>query len=60
MIVSIDSEKAFDSMEWDFVYKAMEAYGFPNKFITWIKCLYAESECCVTNNGNISTFFQTN
>jgi len=58
MLISIDYEKAFDSMEWDFVYKALEYYGFPNKFINWIKILYNNIESCIINNGHISQFFR--
>jgi len=58
MIVSIDFQKAFDSMEWEFVYKAMEYYGFPAKFIEWIRIMYIDINSCVTNNGHISEVFQ--
>jgi len=57
MIVSIDFQKAFDSMEWEFVYKAMEYYGFPKKFIQWIKIMYININSCVVNNGHISNLF---
>jgi len=57
MLISIDYEKAFDSMEWDFLYRAMEHYGYPNKFINWIKMLYKNIGSCILNNGHISEVF---
>jgi len=57
ILVSIDFAKAFDSMEWEFVYKAMDYYGFPEKFINWIKIMYVDINSCVINNGNISKLF---
>jgi len=39
-------------------YKALQYYGFPDKFINWIKILYKDIESCVINNGNISQFFK--
>ena len=58
MLVAIDFEKAFDSMEWDFVYRCMENFGFPLQFINWIRTLYNGIESCVVNNGHISSFFK--
>jgi len=57
MLISIDFQKAFDSMEWEFVYKAMLHFGFPTKFIGWIKIMYIDINSCVVNNGNISELF---
>ena len=57
MLISIDFEKAFDSMEWDFVFRSMRYYGFPDKFVNWIKLLYNDIESCIINDGNISRFF---
>jgi len=57
MLVSIDFQKAFDTMEWEFVYKAMEYYGFPITFINWIRVMYININSCVLNNGHISELF---
>jgi len=58
MLVSIDFQKAFDSMEWEFVYKSMQHFGFPLKFIRWIKVMYIDINSCIVNNGNISQLFK--
>ena len=57
MLISIDFEKAFDSMEWDFVFRAMHYYGFPDQFVSWVKLLYNDVESCIINDSNISRFF---
>jgi len=57
ILVSIDFAKAFDSMEWEFVYEAMQYFGFPDKFINWIRIMYVDINSCVINNGNISNLF---
>jgi len=57
-LLNIDFEKAFDSIEWTFVTKALEHFKFPKKYISWIQCFYNEIETCVTNNGHISKFFK--
>jgi hypothetical protein len=57
-MVNIDIEKAFDSISWKFLHKALNYFGFPAEFICWIKCLYKEGEVCVMNNGFTSKFIK--
>lgn len=40
IIVSLDAEKAFDKVNWQFLYTTLEKYGFGKTFIHWIKLLY--------------------
>ena len=47
----IDFEKAFDSIEWPFLYNTLKAYNFGDYFISWIKLLYSDIKSCVGNNG---------
>jgi exonuclease III len=58
ILVNIDFEKAFDTISWEFIYKAMNKLGYPETFIKWIKAIYEEIETCVINNGHISSFFK--
>jgi exonuclease III len=58
VMVNIDIEKAFDSISWNFLHKALDFFGFPMEFINWIKCLYKEGEVCVMNNGFTSEFIK--
>jgi hypothetical protein len=57
-IINIDFEKAFDTIEWPFIYKTLEVMGYPEKFIAWIKTLYNDIETCVINNGHTTEFFK--
>jgi exonuclease III len=56
-LVNIDFEKAFDTIEWQFIYKSLEVLNFPEKLIQWIKSIYKDIETCVINNGNTSEYF---
>ena len=35
-----DFEKAFDSVEWDFLFKCLEAFSFGSDFLHWIKTCF--------------------
>ena len=52
-IVNIDQEKAFDRIEWRYMYAMMERMGIPANFIDWIKVLYSNPLATV----NINNFF---
>ena len=51
VIMSVDYEKAFDCLEWDFLEKALEYFNFGNGFKKWIRTLYNNITSCVVNNG---------
>ena len=57
LVLGIDFEKAFDKVEWDFLYMVMEKFGFNIDFIRWIRLLYTDIEGCVINNGFSSDVF---
>ena len=50
-IAQIDFEKAFDSIEWAFLFKTLDAFNFGKYFIKWIQILYIDIQACVGNNG---------
>ena len=57
-IVLIDYEKAFDMVEWDFLFNSLKAFNFGEVFIKWIRLLYNRISSCTTNNGFLSRNFQ--
>jgi exonuclease III len=57
-LINIDFEKAFDTIEWEFIGKALNKMGYPQKFIIWIETLYKDIETCVINNGHTTSFFK--
>ena len=53
--VFLDFQKAFDSIEWEYLKAALKAFNFgPN----WIDVLYNEASSCIINNGHASSFFR--
>ncbi len=50
-------KKAFDTVNINFLKKALKAYRFGPVFSKWVEILYTNVQSCVTNNGNASSFF---
>ena len=57
LLLLIDFEKAFDSVEWNYINKVLKAFNFGPQFIAWFNILYKNSCSCVINNGFFSEFF---
>ena len=57
MILFLDFEKAFDSLEWDYLFKVLDTMNFGPSFLNWIRTFYSNISSCVTNNGHSSEFF---
>ena len=57
IILSIDFEKAFDTLNWNFMLTTLKKYNFGEYFIRWISILYKNIQAVVTNNGHASASF---
>ena len=57
LLLLIDFEKAFDSIEWGFLQKALASFNFGPSFCKWFDVLYSDAKSCVINNGFMSNFF---
>ena len=53
----MDIEKAFDSLNHNFLISTLEKYGFGKKFILWVKILLRDQESCVINGGTTTKYF---
>ena len=56
-MIFIDFQKAFNSLEWNFLFSCLEAFGFGPEFIWWVRTLYHNIESCFINNGLATDFF---
>ena len=56
-LVTVDIEKAFDSMDHAFLFAVLEKYGFGASFIQWIKVILKNQECSVINGGITTGYF---
>ena len=51
ILLSVDFEKAFDTVEWNFMYECLRKFNFGENFIKWIEVLYTDPIMVVKNNG---------
>ena len=51
ILVAIDFEKAFDSLNFDFLLRVLHAFNFGPSFIQWIWFLYNIASSCVMWEG---------
>ena len=53
-LLFLDFQKAFDSVEWEFIFSTLEHFKFPPSFIQWVKTLYNKPQFIIKNNGYLS------
>ena len=56
LILSIDFEKAFDTVSWEFIERVLQYFNFGPSHISWIKPFQTGSESCIIQNGFMSDF----
>lgn len=57
LLIFIDFQKAFDSLELNFMLRCLESFNFGSSLIRWVFTFYKNKQSCVINNGIISDFF---
>ena len=57
IMINLDQEKAFDRVDWDFLYKLLELLRFGSSFIRWIKLLYNKISCRIICNNDVTDYF---
>ena len=57
IILMLDQEKAFDRVEWSWLFKVLHRFSFGERFITWVKLMYKNMKSSVLTNGYPSEYF---
>lgn len=57
VIMSLDTKRTFDSVEWAYLFQVLVKLGFGARFISWVKRLYCEAMARIRINGLISEAF---
>ena len=57
LIFKVDFEKAYDSINWKFLFRMLELMAFPSKWIDWIKgCLISGKGSILVNGSPTNEF----
>ena len=59
LLVSVDFQKAFDSVEKSAIISTLKRFNFGETFINYIKVLLEDTYGCVRNGGWLSPWFET-
>ena len=57
IFLKFDFSKAFDRVDWHFLFNIMAKMGFPNPFINMVKLRLKDGEASINVNGHISSSF---
>lgn len=49
MMLSLDAQKAFNQIKWNFLYHTLMAFGFHSTFTEWVKTKHKKSKITDSN-----------
>lgn len=58
LILSLDAEKAFDSVNWRYMYRVFNEFGFSGLAVNSIKAIYDNPTARLKMNGHVSNSFR--
>ena len=56
-IILIDQQKAFDRVEFSWLFQVLDKLKFGKNYISWLKILYKDMKSCILTNGYTSRTF---
>ena len=57
-IISLDQEKAFDRVNWNFLNRVLQRMNFGPEFGQWIRVIYSEISSACLHSGFVTSFFE--
>ena len=57
ILFAADMEKAFNSLEQNFIFSTLTKFGFGQEFIQWVRTFLRNGSSCAMNNGVSTGYF---
>lgn len=57
LVLKFDIRKAFDTLDWSFLLKVLQDFGFNETFRHWIRVILASTKLSLSVNGKEVGFF---
>ena len=57
LVCKLDIEKAYDSINWEFLYQVLGRMGFGSRWLTWTKWCIPTASFSILINGSPASFF---
>lgn len=57
-VLKVDLRKAFDSLNWEFILRVLEAANFPETYVNWVKQCLTTTSFSINVNGNLCGYFR--
>ena len=57
ILLQLDFQKAFDTIEWEFIQRTIALFNFGECIQRWISIFYSNTESAVLNNGFRTNYF---
>lgn len=58
VVLTLGAEKAFDQIEWEYLFEVLGRFNLGTRFINWIKLLYTNPTARVRTNQSLSSSFR--
>jgi len=56
LAIFTDFKKAFDTVDWNFLFRVLQAFNFGPCIQKWIRTFYTNCSSCFINNGSHLSF----
>lgn len=57
-VLKVDLRKAFDSLSWEFILRALQAANLPEIFVNWIRQCLTTTSFSINVNGSLCGYFK--
>lgn len=53
VLLFLDAEKAFDRIEWKYIFHVIKKFGIEDNFLAWLTLLYRDHSTHILSEGQI-------